>query len=65
MGKTQKLTAAAMMAAVGTLSSSMLYIPLGFTRVFPVQHLLNVLSAVLLGPYYAVDRRSVYRCSGI
>ncbi|MGD6857887.1 energy coupling factor transporter S component ThiW [Bacillus infantis] len=54
MGKTQKLTAAAMMAAVGTLSSSMLYIPLGFTKVFPVQHLLNVLSAVLLGPYYAV-----------
>ncbi|MEN8700357.1 energy coupling factor transporter S component ThiW [Bacillus infantis] len=54
MGKTQKLTLAAMMAAVGTLAGSMLYIPLGFAKAFPVQHLLNVLSAVLLGPYYAV-----------
>jgi energy coupling factor transporter S component ThiW len=54
MGKTQKLTLAAMMAAVGTLTGSMLYIPLGFAKAFPIQHMLNVLSAVLLGPYYAV-----------
>lgn len=42
------------MIAIGTISSSILYIPFGFTKVFPVQHFLNVLSAVLLGPYYAV-----------
>ena len=54
MKKTQKLTLTAMMIAIGTISSNLLYIPIGFTKVFPVQHFLNVLSAVLLGPYYAV-----------
>ncbi|MEO2075595.1 MAG: energy coupling factor transporter S component ThiW [Bacillus sp. (in: firmicutes)] len=54
MRKTHKLTLTAMMIAIGTLSSNLFYIPVGFTKVFPVQHLLNVLSAVLLGPFYAV-----------
>jgi energy coupling factor transporter S component ThiW len=54
MNRTYKLTLTAMMIAVGTVSSSFVAIPIGFTKVFPVQHFLNVLSAVLLGPYYAV-----------
>ncbi|WP_174729176.1 energy coupling factor transporter S component ThiW [Mesobacillus harenae] len=54
MRKTQKLTLTAMMVAIGTLTSHMFYIPVGFAKVFPMQHLINVLSAVLLGPYYAV-----------
>ncbi|MEH7746441.1 energy coupling factor transporter S component ThiW, partial [Neobacillus drentensis] len=54
MKKTHKLTLTAMMIAIGTLSSNLFYIPIGFTKVFPIQHFLNVLSAVLLGPYYAV-----------
>ncbi|MDZ5470193.1 energy coupling factor transporter S component ThiW [Bacillus sp. 31A1R] len=54
MGKTQKLTLTAMMVAIGTLTSHMFYIPIGFAKVFPMQHFINVLSAVLLGPYYAV-----------
>lgn len=54
MRKTHKLTLTAMMIAIGTLSSNLFYIPVGFTKVFPVQHLLNILSAVLLGPFYAV-----------
>jgi energy coupling factor transporter S component ThiW len=54
MRKTHKLTLTAIMIAIGTLSSNLFYIPVGFTKVFPVQHLLNVLSAVLLGPFYAV-----------
>ncbi|MFJ7726602.1 energy coupling factor transporter S component ThiW [Neobacillus sp. NPDC097160] len=54
MNKTYKLTLTAMMIAIGTISSSLVSIPIGFTKVFPVQHFLNVLSAVLLGPYYAV-----------
>ncbi|MBO0961112.1 energy coupling factor transporter S component ThiW [Neobacillus sp. MM2021_6] len=54
MNKTYKLTLTAMMIAIGTLSSSFVSIPIGFTKVFPVQHFLNVLSAVLLGPFYAV-----------
>jgi energy coupling factor transporter S component ThiW len=43
-----------MMIAIGTISSNLFYIPIGFTKVFPIQHFMNVLSAVLLGPYYAV-----------
>jgi energy coupling factor transporter S component ThiW len=54
MKKTHKLTLTAMMIAIGTISSNLFYIPIGFTKVFPIQHFLNVLSAVLLGPYYAV-----------
>jgi energy coupling factor transporter S component ThiW len=53
MRNTQKLTLTAMMVAIGTLTSHMLFIPLGIVKVFPVQHFINVLSAVLLGPYYA------------
>jgi energy coupling factor transporter S component ThiW len=54
MKKTYKLTLTAMMITIGTISSNLFYIPIGFTKVFPIQHFLNVLSAVLLGPYYAV-----------
>ncbi|XJZ27655.1 energy coupling factor transporter S component ThiW [Bacillota bacterium Lsc_1132] len=54
MRKTQKLTVTAMLIAVGTLTSNMLYIPLGVTKLFPMQSLINVLSAVILGPYYAL-----------
>lgn len=54
MKSTQKLTLTAMMMAIGTLTSHLLFIPLGIVKVFPVQHFINVLSAVLLGPYYAV-----------
>jgi energy coupling factor transporter S component ThiW len=54
MRKTHKLTLTAMLIAIGTLSSNVLFIPIGFTKVFPIQHFLNVLSAVLLGPIYAV-----------
>lgn len=43
-----------MMIAIGTLTSNVFFIPIGFTKVFPIQHFMNVLSAVLLGPYYAV-----------
>ncbi|MEH7074949.1 energy coupling factor transporter S component ThiW [Neobacillus drentensis] len=54
MKKTHKMTLTAMMIAIGTISSNLFYIPIGFTKVFPIQHFMNVLSAVLLGPYYAV-----------
>ncbi len=54
MGKTQKLTYTAIIAAITTVSSSIIYIPVGFAKIFPIQHFANVLSAVLLGPWYAV-----------
>ncbi|WP_102349005.1 energy coupling factor transporter S component ThiW [Bacillus sp. Marseille-P3661] len=54
MRATKKLTITAMLVAIGTLTSNLFYIPIGFTKVFPMQHFINVLSAVILGPYYAV-----------
>ncbi|NMD69160.1 energy coupling factor transporter S component ThiW [Bacillus sp. DNRA2] len=54
MRKTQKLTLSAMLVAIGTLTSHVFFIPLGVIKVFPIQHFINVLSAVMLGPYYAV-----------
>lgn len=54
MNKTRKLTYSAIIAAITTILSSMVYIPLGFAKIFPIQHFANVVSAVLLGPWYAV-----------
>lgn len=54
MNKTKKMTLTALIAALTTVSSSFIYIPIGFAKVFPIQHLANLLSAVLLGPWYAV-----------
>lgn len=54
MKKTNKLTLTALIAAITTITSSMIYIPVGFAKIFPIQHFANVLSAVLLGPWYAV-----------
>ncbi len=33
---------------------SPLSVPVGATKVFPAQHMVNVISAVLLGPWYAI-----------
>ncbi|MCP1143476.1 energy coupling factor transporter S component ThiW [Lysinibacillus endophyticus] len=54
MNKTRKLTYTAIIAAITTASSTLIYIPLGFAKAFPIQHLANVISAVMLGPAYAV-----------
>ena len=50
----KKLTFSALLIALGTLTGHLIYIPVGVAKAFPVQHLINVLSAVLLGPGYAV-----------
>lgn len=51
---TKKITIAALFIAIGTISSNLIYIPVGVSKCFPVQHIINVLSAVILGPWYAV-----------
>lgn len=51
--KTRKLTLAALLVAIGTLASHLIYIPVGVAKCYPVQHTINVLSAVVLGPWYA------------
>lgn len=52
--ETRKLTFAAMFMAVGVLSAHLIYIPVGVSKCFPMQHAINVLLAVLLGTKYSV-----------
>ncbi|MFD0048060.1 energy coupling factor transporter S component ThiW [Actinomycetes bacterium NPDC127524] len=54
MNNIKKLTLTAMITALTAASSSFVYIPAGAARIFPIQHLANVLTAVMLGPAYAV-----------
>lgn len=52
--KTKKLTLSALFIALGVIAGHVIYIPIGVSKCFPVQHTINLLSAVLLGPWYAV-----------
>ncbi|MGG4264960.1 energy coupling factor transporter S component ThiW [Peribacillus simplex] len=56
MNPIKKMTLTAMITAITTLTSSFIFIPAGFAKIFPIQHLANVLTAVLLGPAYAVTQ---------
>ncbi len=49
----KKMALAGMMTALG-VSLSAFSIPIGASKCFPIQHLLNVLAGVFLGPGYAV-----------
>ena len=53
--KTNKLTLTSIIIAITTLSSHLIYIPVGFTKIFPIQHFSNLVLAVLLGPWYAIS----------
>jgi len=53
MSHVQKLTTAGVLAAAG-VALSPFSIPVGVARCFPVQHMINVIAGVLLGPAYAV-----------
>jgi energy coupling factor transporter S component ThiW len=50
---TRKLTGMALLVAMGA-AFGVFYIPMGAAKVFPVQHAINVIAAVLLGPGPAV-----------
>lgn len=58
----RKLTYAALLVAIGTLSAHLVYIPAGISRCFPVQHAINVIGAVLLGPDYALAAAFLIAC---
>jgi energy coupling factor transporter S component ThiW len=49
----RKLVVAAMMTAL-IIALSGFYIPVGASKCFPIQHMVNILSAVLLGPGWGV-----------
>lgn len=54
MSNVKKLTLAGILIALGVVCSAF-YIPVGVAKCFPIQHLINVLAGVLLGPVYAVS----------
>lgn len=54
MSKVKKMTLTCVIIAITTLTSNIVYIPVGFAKIFPIQHMANVLTAVLLGPIYSV-----------
>lgn len=51
---TKKLTFGALLIAIGTILGTIIYIPLGVSKLYPMQHFINIVSAVTLGPFYAV-----------
>ena len=53
MTVSKKITLAGLLVALGVVLSG-LHIPIGVAKVFPIQHMINLISAVLLGPTYAV-----------
>ena len=49
----KKIVVCGMLAAIAVACSG-LYIPVGAAKCFPVQHAVDMVAAVLLGPWYAV-----------
>lgn len=54
MNRTLLLTMMAVFIAIGTLGSQFLWFPTGVAKAYPVQHAVNVMAAVTLGPVPAV-----------
>ncbi|WLR48703.1 energy coupling factor transporter S component ThiW [Halobacillus litoralis] len=54
MKNTKLLTTMAVLVAIGTLGAQFLWFPAGIAKAYPVQHAVNVVAAVVLGPVPAV-----------
>ncbi|MUK89413.1 energy coupling factor transporter S component ThiW [Ornithinibacillus sp. L9] len=54
MNRTRLLTTMAIFIAIGTLGAQLLWFPAGIAKAYPVQHAVNVMAAVTLGPGPAV-----------
>ena len=51
---TRKVARAVILVAIGVALSPFTSIPIGIAKINPTQHFVNVLAAVLLGPWWAV-----------
>jgi energy coupling factor transporter S component ThiW len=54
LNRTRLLTTMAILVAIGTLGAQLLWFPAGIAKAYPVQHAVNVIAAVVLGPGPAV-----------
>lgn len=52
--RTRLLTMMAVLVAIGTIGSQLLWFPAGVARAYPVQHAINVIAGIMLGPGPAV-----------
>lgn len=52
--KSRELAITALLIAINVVLSSIIIIPLGPVKAAPVQHFVNVLSAVIVGPWYGL-----------
>ncbi len=52
--RTHRLVLMAVLVAIGTATAGTLWFPAGVAKAYPVQHAINVLAAVLLGPMDAM-----------
>lgn len=59
---TRKLTLTALFIAVNVVLSTVIVIPLGAIKAAPVQHFVNVLSVVILGPWYELAQAFLSSC---
>ena len=50
----KKLTTASLLVAIGVASAHIISIPFGVSKVFPIQHSINLIAGVILGPGPAV-----------
>jgi len=51
--QTRKIAQAVILVAIA-VALSPIFIPLGFIKLFPAQHMINVIGGVMLGPWYAL-----------
>ena len=65
--KIRNLTITAFLIAINVVLSSLIVIPLGPIKAAPVQHFINVLCAVFVGPWYGLAQApwGGYKQSGI
>lgn len=50
---TYRLTVSAVFVAIGTLTANLFYIPVGVSKCFPMQNMIDALTGALLGPVNA------------
>src|SRR4030065_655718 len=51
--ETRKIARAVILVAIGVAISPFTSIPIGIAKINPAQHFINVLAAILLGPWWA------------
>lgn len=54
MYRTSLLTTIAVFIAIGTIGAQLLWFPAGVAKAYPVQHTVNVMAAIMLGPIPAI-----------